>query len=448
LLVFRRVTGVSPFASAASALLGALGCLALSGALLDGSEVLRVALSCGGGAAIGLTVAILTLGWARVIGDVGVARLLTVATGCLVVGVAADAAFSLVTSGEVACLVSALLLLLSGGCLALCGLRSADFSAEEDAGAFLPILVGERHARAWASASRGPSTAQMFGALWVPLAGVLLAAFIVGLTWDPVAALEEARRNDAYMALARFGGAAVAAAGLFALARRAGTAGALEALVRVVLPVSVAIVLVVPSLRIQYLGTAAQMACDALSTVGFGALTVVAFVCLVSAARAVRVSVSSAVAVLLAALATAEAAGAVAIGAWGGAGRTICLVVEGAYLAAIAVWFALPAVTGGRTAAAETPARGGSDERDLDARCLQLAKGRGLSAREAQVLPYLGRGYGAAHIGSELGISENTVRTHVRHIYEKVGVATRDELIGLLDGLLEAEKPRGSSPAA
>lgn len=38
-------------------------------------------------------------------------------------------------------------------------------------------------------------------------------------------------------------------------------------------------------------------------------------------------------------------------------------------------------------------------------------------------------------IAENLGISENTVRTHVRHIYEKLGVSSREELIAYVDDI-------------
>lgn len=49
------------------------------------------------------------------------------------------------------------------------------------------------------------------------------------------------------------------------------------------------------------------------------------------------------------------------------------------------------------------------------------------------MLLYAGRGYGSSYIAPALGISENTVRTHVRHIYEKLGVSSREALIALVD---------------
>ena len=71
----------------------------------------------------------------------------------------------------------------------------------------------------------------------------------------------------------------------------------------------------------------------------------------------------------------------------------------------------------------------------LEERVARLSDDFSLTAREAQVLPYLTRGHGAAFIAQGLGVSESTVRTHRTNIYRKLGVASREELIALVDGL-------------
>ncbi len=55
----------------------------------------------------------------------------------------------------------------------------------------------------------------------------------------------------------------------------------------------------------------------------------------------------------------------------------------------------------------------------------------GLSARENQVIALLLRGRTYKAIGNALHISENTVRTHVKNIYSKLGVNSRTELMAL-----------------
>jgi DNA-binding CsgD family transcriptional regulator len=62
----------------------------------------------------------------------------------------------------------------------------------------------------------------------------------------------------------------------------------------------------------------------------------------------------------------------------------------------------------------------------------RLASEHGLSAREAEVLRLLARGYAPAYIADELVIADSTVRTHVKSIYRKLGVTSREALIDLV----------------
>lgn len=54
---------------------------------------------------------------------------------------------------------------------------------------------------------------------------------------------------------------------------------------------------------------------------------------------------------------------------------------------------------------------------------------RGLSSRELEVLNCLAQGKTTAQISTELYITDNTVKTHVRHILEKLEAANRAEAV-------------------
>ncbi len=67
----------------------------------------------------------------------------------------------------------------------------------------------------------------------------------------------------------------------------------------------------------------------------------------------------------------------------------------------------------------------------------------GLSGRELEVLDRLAAGFTTAQIADGLFISENTVKTHVRHILEKLEAANRAEAVSkaLQQGLIGQESP-------
>ena len=72
-----------------------------------------------------------------------------------------------------------------------------------------------------------------------------------------------------------------------------------------------------------------------------------------------------------------------------------------------------------------------------DARSAQLlgafAAQHSLSPREVEILEYLLRGRTLPAIAEDAHLSYNTVKTHVSHIYQKIGVHTRDEMIDALE---------------
>lgn len=66
-----------------------------------------------------------------------------------------------------------------------------------------------------------------------------------------------------------------------------------------------------------------------------------------------------------------------------------------------------------------------------------LASSYELTAREREVLARLARGLSVTETAAELDISENTVKTHVKRIYGKLGVHSKQEVIDLV----QAESP-------
>ena len=75
----------------------------------------------------------------------------------------------------------------------------------------------------------------------------------------------------------------------------------------------------------------------------------------------------------------------------------------------------------------------------IERSCGALARKGGLTGRETEILAMLARGRSAPFIAQELVISPNTVKTHVKHIYAKLGAHSQQEIIDLVDGQCAAE---------
>lgn len=61
-----------------------------------------------------------------------------------------------------------------------------------------------------------------------------------------------------------------------------------------------------------------------------------------------------------------------------------------------------------------------------------LTQGQTLTAKEEEVLERVIAGQSRKQMAIEMHVSENTVKTHVKHIYEKLGVSSRDEILALV----------------
>lgn len=65
--------------------------------------------------------------------------------------------------------------------------------------------------------------------------------------------------------------------------------------------------------------------------------------------------------------------------------------------------------------------------------CERLGKSYGLTERETEIFAMLARGRNGQFVMDTFVISRNTVKTHVKHIYTKLGVHSQQELIDLIE---------------
>lgn len=96
------------------------------------------------------------------------------------------------------------------------------------------------------------------------------------------------------------------------------------------------------------------------------------------------------------------------------------------------LWGALP------LAAPEPP------ESRLAKNCALVGAAHGLTPREEEILIYLARGRNREYIQNTLVLSRHTVTTHIKRIYEKLGVHSHQDLIDLVEG---CDAPKADFPA-
>jgi DNA-binding CsgD family transcriptional regulator len=70
----------------------------------------------------------------------------------------------------------------------------------------------------------------------------------------------------------------------------------------------------------------------------------------------------------------------------------------------------------------------------------------GLTGRENEVLAWVAAGRTNAQIAEILSIAPGTVKKHLEHIYEKLGVSSRTDAAVTAIGLVIASRPRPSRP--
>lgn len=83
-------------------------------------------------------------------------------------------------------------------------------------------------------------------------------------------------------------------------------------------------------------------------------------------------------------------------------------------------------------AAIHAVAEGGSYFPDeVRAKYAQRSESRGLSRRETEILLYVAKGLRNREIGELLGVSENSIKMHLKHIFAKLDVADRTEAVSV-----------------
>lgn len=80
-----------------------------------------------------------------------------------------------------------------------------------------------------------------------------------------------------------------------------------------------------------------------------------------------------------------------------------------------------------------SPGTTASHNDSFEAACLAIVDAAMLSVREREVFSLLAQGRNKRNISSKLVLSENTIKTHIANVYQKLGVHSQQELIDLVE---------------
>lgn len=269
---------------------------------------------------------------------------------------------------------------------------------------------------------------------WKPAVGAVICMFIFGFTWD-TDALGVQLNATAPMAAEKLVGFAFAGVFLGVLARYRGTRDAQAILLTAVLPVMVVSFILRPYFLSSQLGPGALMVIGVARETGFALFLAAAWLSLTEAARVCRVSPSFAAAALTGLCGLAALLGLYWLHVLGSIVNYVGAILFTVYLVTVLIATA----ASGRSAAVVSDDRlkaveQQGFERFLETRCEEIAEACGLTPRERDIVLHLGRGHSYAYIAGALGVSENTVRTHVRNLYRKLGISSREELLEVVHG--------------
>ena len=73
-----------------------------------------------------------------------------------------------------------------------------------------------------------------------------------------------------------------------------------------------------------------------------------------------------------------------------------------------------------------------STDTSLSEKCKSLAEKYGLSSRETEVFELLAQGRSLPYVQKMLHIAPGTATTHINHIYQKLGVSSKQEMLDLV----------------
>ena len=381
----------------------------------------------------GVGYALLSLLWARALMVLDVEELEAVVPLSSLVIVPCVVVYPLL-EGVVGVVATALLPLMSGVLLLLCLREGAKRGGVEEAassvGGMSPYLKdSEASGAASASSGAGASLSRRFGiaeswGFYLGRVAVVLVVLYLAIGWQ--AALADVRDSmhalidlDVSMLISSLASVALGIAIVF-FSRRVSFTG----LFRWAVP-CVIITLVLHGSSGLWVGFVSNAIGDTLDSL----IQVLVYLFAITLAKQGKAPVALGVGLLN---------GSVQLGVlFGNLAGSACAAAssEAAFLSALICLVALIGIAAPQREPIEVRpmAAAGSDalEHSLMVGCELLQKKFGLSDRETEIAFLLARGYSRPYIREKLFISKNTVATHIRHIYGKLDIHSKEELIDL-----------------
>lgn len=433
LLLSRRPLGghcLRRFSIAAALLLTA-------GTIVSALGAFALGLAWLGGAMTGVGYALLSLLWARALMVLDVEELEAVVPLSSLVIVPCVVVYPLL-EGVVGVVATALLPLMSGVLLLLCLREGAKRGGVEEAassvGGMSPYLkdseasgAASASSGAGASLSRRSGIAESWG-FYLGRVAVVLVVLYLAIGWQ--AALADVRDSmhalidlDVSMLISSLASVALGIAIVF-FSRRVSFTG----LFRWAVP-CVIITLVLHGSSGLWVGFVSNAIGDTLDSL----IQVLVYLFAITLAKQGKAPVALGVGLLNGSVQLGVLFGNLAGSACAGPAAASS---EAAFLSALICLVALVGIAAPQREPIEVRpmAAAGSDalEHSLMVGCELLQKKFGLSDRETEIAFLLARGYSRPYIREKLFISKNTVATHIRHIYGKLDIHSKEELIDLV----------------
>lgn len=424
---------------------GLVACVAVcsSGALVAGGAVAGALVAAVFGLVLGAAVTVLVLSWGALYARLPFGALTRTTACSFAVALVSSAVMPLAREGA-APVYTMLLLAASVGLLAWVGRAGKGGLGGETAldagdGAAVVGRVGsEAPSSSRGMAVEGETPHPLRGTLrlvWQPMLLAMVVAWGFGQVWNPSVMAGDSDGMLVY-GLSLTVGLAMGLGLYLGLVAVSGRRMFSSALCSSVLAVAAAVLLLLPSFAGDIF-VPASFVLHALSWACLAAIFLMVWTQLVDAGRGAASGAIVPVALGLGACSLSMLAGVALVPVLGRSGRVVSTVLYATYFVLTVMFLsrALQAAPIEADSGVAVP----SASKDFKERCAAVCRDYRLTRRESEVFGYLARGHSQAYIADELGISENTVHTHARNIYEKLGVSSKEGLLKLVSQVLDEE---------